>query len=302
MNGNRNDSGRGRREERFRARYGSWAVVTGASDGIGREFARRLAANGVHVILAARRRDRLKQLAEELNSAHGVETLVLALDFAKPEAVDQLEAATAELDVGILVAAAGFGTSGKLVDSPLSAELEMLDVNCRAVLALAHSFGRRFVARKRGGLVLFSSLLAFQGAPRAANYAATKAYIQTLSEGLYRELKPLGVDVLAVAPGPIRSGFEARADMRMSMSQGPEVVAQEALDSLGRRLTVRPGWLSKFLETSLAPLPRRGRTRIMTVVMGGMTKHQRERGDQRLERLPDVPSARPITRDVNLET
>src|SRR5205823_9088379 len=103
---------------------------------------------------------------------------------------------TSDLDVGLLVAAAGFGTSGAFIDSPLEEELGMFDVNCRAVTTLAHHFGNRFAKARRGGMVLMSSLLAFQGVPGFANYAATKAYVQSLAEGLRLELSPLGVDVV----------------------------------------------------------------------------------------------------------
>ena len=137
-------------------------------------------------------------------------------------------------------------------------------------------FARRFAARRRGGVVLMSSLLAFQGVPRAANYAATKAYVQTLAEGLRVELAPVGVDVLASAPGPVRSGFADRADMRMSMALGPQVVARVTLNALGRKTTVRPGWLSKLLGWSLATLPRWGQVMVITQVMNGMTAHQAE--------------------------
>jgi len=108
--------------------------------------------------------------------------------------------------------------------------------------------------------------------PRAANYAATKAYVQSFAEALRLELRPLGVDVIASAPGPIRSGFAARASMTMSLAQTPHDVAAATLGALGRRGTVRPGWLSKFLEVSLMCLPRRGRVRIMGVVMAGITR------------------------------
>jgi uncharacterized protein len=142
------------------------------------------------------------------------------------------------------------------------------------VVELSHHFGNRFVQQRRGGLVLMSSLLAFQGVPRAAHYAATKAFVQTFAEGLRHELKPAGVDVLACAPGPINSGFGQRADMKMGMGQGPEVVARATLRALGRAGTVRPGWLSKLLEGSLMFLPRWGRVLVLERIMGGMTKHR----------------------------
>ena len=119
-----------------------------------------------------------------------------------------------------------------------------------------------------------SSIVAFQGVPRAANYAATKAYIQTLAEGLRVELQPFGIDVIASAPGPVKSGFAARANMEMGAAERPGTVAARTLDLLGRKMTVRPGFLSKLLGYSLATSPRWARVLIMTQVMRGMTQHQ----------------------------
>ncbi len=262
------------KQERFRDRYGPWAIVTGASDGIGREFAICLAEAGIHVVLAARRGEVLEALAVALRRDHAVCTRVVAADLGTVAGVETLLDGVATLDVGLLVASAGFGTSGPFIDSPLAAELAMIDLNCRGVAALTHTLGSRFARRNRGGIVLMSSLVAFQGVARAANYAATKAYIQSLAEGLRLELLPLGVDVVASAPGPVHSGFAARASMTMSMAVPPRVVAQQTLESLGRTGTVRPGWLSKLLESALMSLPRRGRVRMMSQVMAGMTRRR----------------------------
>lgn len=261
-----------RRQKTLKDRYGTWAVVTGASDGIGRAFAIQLAEAGLDVVLAARRGEVLESLGNELEKRHRIKTLSLAVDLGTREGIETLIAGTAGLDVGLLVACAGFGTSGPLLDSDLETELQMLDVNCRAVVQLSHVFGRRFVARQRGGLVLMSSLVAFQGVPRAAHYSATKAYVQTLAEALRVELGPQGVEVLASAPGPVHSGFSSRASMTMGFAQSPTEVAKATLDALGRTGTVRPGWLAKVLEASLALLPRWGRVRVMGAVMAGMTK------------------------------
>lgn len=258
----------------FRQRYGQWALVTGASDGIGREFARQLAQRGLDVILVARRGSVLHSLADELSSTYGVQCRVIVADLSDLKAVHTLVDATADLTVGLLVAAAGFGTSGPLLASPLGPEMEMVNLNCTGVLALSWHFARRFAARGQGGLVLMSSLLAFHGVPRAANYAATKAYVQTLAEGLRFELAPLGVDVLASAPGPVRSGFADRANMRPSISLEPDLVARITLNALGHKTTVRPGWLSKLLGWSLATLPRWIQVMVISQVMKGMTAHQ----------------------------
>lgn len=261
---------------RFFSEYGPWAVVTGASDGIGCDIAAQAAARGLNVVLVARRRERLSEIGRELTFEHGVETRVVAADLGTEAGLQDVLRETSELDVGLLVASAGFGTSGRFVDASVEKERAVLDVNCGAVLTLTHGFSRRFVARGRGGIVLMSSIVAFQGVPRAAHYAATKAWVQTLAEGLRKELKPHGVDVLASAPGPVASGFAALADMRMGTALDPSQVGAATLDALGRRTTVRPGWLSKVLGYSLATLPRAARTSIMTAVMHGMTQHQED--------------------------
>jgi short-subunit dehydrogenase len=255
-------------------RYGPWAVVTGASDGIGLAFAQHLAAAGLHLVLVARREAKLTSLAAELQQKHGVQCRVLSADLSDLEAVRRVADATSDLDIGLLVAAAGFGTSGPLLESGLAVETEMVDLNCTSVLALAWHLGPRLVKRGRGGVVFMSSLLAFHGTPRAANYAATKAYIQTLAEGLRVEWAPQGVEVIACAPGPIRSGFAARANMQMAQALPAEVVARVTMQALGHQTTVRPGWLSKLLGWSLATLPRWGQISVITQVMKGMTAHQ----------------------------
>lgn len=258
---------------RLLTRYGPWAVVTGASEGIGEAFGRELAAAGFHLVIVARREQKLAALARELQERHRVEVRVAAIDLSQPPGVEALLAAVAGLDVGLAVAAAGFGTSGAFLESDLGRELAMLDVNCRAVAALSHAFGRRFAGRGRGGLVLMSSLVAFQGVPRAANYAATKAWVQSFAEGIAPELAERGVDVLAVAPGPVDSGFARVSDMRMGKAATPAAVAKGALAALGRRTIARPGWLAKLLELSLSFLPRWGRVRAMGKVMAGFTQH-----------------------------
>ena len=252
--------------------YGPLAVVTGASDGIGRAFAEELAQRGYDLVLVARRQHLLEDLAAELNAKHGVAVHPLPADLGRAEEVVRVIAATQHYDAGLFIAAAGFGTSGPFIEQPIDPELDMIDVNCRAVTAMTHAFARRFVARQRGGIVLMSSLVAFQGVPRAAVYAATKAFIQSLAEGLRPELRQQGVDLVASAPGPIASGFAARANMTMKQSDPPSVVARETLDKLGRRGTVRPGRLAKVLEASFTGVPRWGRVRIMGQVMKGMSR------------------------------
>lgn len=269
----------GRREgwqKRLFAWYGSWAVVTGASSGIGRAIAVSLAAAGFNLVLVARRRTVLDQIAADLTNQYGIQAQAIALDMELESSIGALETATHDLDIGLLVGAAGFGTSGSFLNASLSQEIAMLNVNCRSLLELSWFFGRRFAQRGRGGIVLMSSIVGFQGTPFAAHYAATKAYVQALGEALSVELAPLGIDVLAAAPGPTHSGFADRAGMRLRLALKPEEIAQPILAALGHRSTVLPGFLSKLLTYSLMPLPRSLRVRIMGRVMAGLTKHQRE--------------------------
>lgn len=260
---------------KLKEKYGDWALVTGASDGIGKAFCKEIAKAGINVCLVARRENILTQYSHELEKTFGIKTRVIPIDLSKSDSVKALIEKTKDLDLGLIVAAAGFGTSGEFLKSKLTSELEMIDVNCRSVIELCHHFGSKMIQKKSGGIILMSSLVAFQGVPGAAHYSATKAFIQTFAEGWYHELAPHGVELLASAPGPVFSGFSSRADMKMTQAETPETVAHQTLFALGRKMTVRPGFLSKFLELLLKTLPRWGRVLAMKKVMGGMTDHQK---------------------------
>jgi len=253
-----------------RQKYGPWALVTGASDGIGKALAEKIAARGSSMVLVARGEHKLEELASDLRAAHGVDTMVIVADLADSAAVARVEELTAHLDIGLVVLAAGFGTTGTILETALSDELALIAVNITAVTQLAHTFSARLAARGRGGLILFGSIVGWQGVPGQANYSASKAYVQSLAEALHDDLKPRGVDVLSVAPGPVVSGFGSRAGLSMNSATTPEVVADAALSALGKRATVIPGAKGKFLTAALAPLPRRVRSRILGKVIAGM--------------------------------
>lgn len=263
-----------KRKKEFKQKYGPWAVVTGASSGIGMELTERLAETGLNLVINARNNETLQALKEKLIALYAIEIRVVAVDVAEPEGIAEITQATHDIEVGLLIAAAGFGTSGLFINSLLADEINMLRVNCEAVLALTHHYGGQFAAQKRGGIILLSSIVAFQGVPKAANYAATKAFIQSLAEGLHVELKPHNIDVLAVAPGPVKSGFGQRANMKMDVGLTPAQVGWPILNALGKKTTVFPGWITKVLTSSLSILPRWAKVRVMQLVMDGMTKHQ----------------------------
>ena len=252
-------------------RYGPVALVTGASDGIGREFARALATKSFDLVIVARRLERLEELAEELRGKYRINVTIIQADLGKADDVEAVLKATDSLDIGLFVATAGFGSAGLFTDLPTANELDMIDVNCRAVVQMTATFAERFKARKRGGIILMGSLVGFQGVSYSSTYAATKAFIQTFAEGLRGGLKRFGIDVISVAPGPVATGFGPRAGMKLTIAAHPRSVANSALSALGRQTTVVPGWFSKLLSYSLLPVPRWGKTMILTRIMKNMS-------------------------------
>jgi len=262
-------------------RFGPTALITGASDGIGRAFATELAEQGFDLILVARRSAALREVARDLGVRFGTEVAIIPIDLSAPDAVAAVLEKTKDAQIGLVIAAAGFGSIGPFLQQHMTSEINMVDLNCRSVVALSHGFGSRMAQQGRGGIVLFGSLVGFQGAPLSATYAATKGFVQSFAEGLAPELGAQGVSVLSVAPAQVGTGFAARAGMQMGKAATPETVAKGALAALGKRGTVRPGFLAKFLGWSLAMLPRWGRVKIMGIIMKGMAgAHMNENAEQ----------------------
>jgi uncharacterized protein len=260
---------------RLKSKYGEWAIITGASSGIGFELATQLATAGFNLIINSRYLDKLQEVERQLKANGNIQIKIVTSDVSDTDGIDKIIQATQGLNVGLLIVSAGYGTSGNFIDGSLHNEINMLKVNCEALLSLTHYYSQQFVQQKRGGIILMSSMVAFQGTPFSANYAATKAYVQTLAEALAVELKPHNVDILAAAPGPVESGFSQRANMKMSMSMTPQQIGVPILKALGHKTTVLPGLLTKILVYSLRTVPRWGKVKIMAKVMGGMTEHQR---------------------------
>jgi short-subunit dehydrogenase len=220
----------------FADRYGTHAVIAGASEGIGAAFARQVAARGVTPILVARRPAPLQELAGELGGD------AIAADLGTAEGLAATVAATAGREVGLVVANAAYAPSGPFLGRPLDELYRVLDVNCRAVLALAHHYAPAMVARRRGGIIVMSSLAGQQGSPGLATYAASKAFGAVLAEGLWGELRPHGVDVLACVAGAVSTpNLGAAKASRAPGTVTPELVARTALAALGRKPRVVPG-------------------------------------------------------------
>lgn len=247
----------------FRHKYGPWAVVLGASEGLGAAFARALADRGLDLLLLARRADVLEQVAAPLRARVQVRTA--ALDLADHDLAGSLAQLTRDLDVGLCVYNAAFSRVGPFLDIPLADKQKMLDVNCRGPMIAAHVFGERLVRRGRGGLLLMSSLTAFWGSPLVATYGASKAFNLSLGEALWYELGPRGVDVLVCCAGATRTpGFERSSGPDGPRAMAPDDVVAEALEALGGPPSAVPGRLNRVAAFVLGRLfPRRRAVALM---------------------------------------
>jgi hypothetical protein len=239
------------------ASYGSWAVVTGASSGIGRAFAEQLAAEGLNLVLAARSTERLGSLGKSLRDAHGVGYRVVTADLSSPEGASTIVEATEGVDVGLLVSNAGAGRPGPYLDQDLDELHRRLVLNATTHLGLVHAFGRRFTARGRGGIVIVSALGAHHGIPNMAHDAAAKGYALNLGVALHYELAPAGIDVTVMLPGNVDTPIiDALGIDRASLPirpQSPERAVRQTLAALVKHQPVLvPGRMMRLM-TQLLP-------------------------------------------------
>jgi short-subunit dehydrogenase len=242
----------------FAQRYGPWAIVAGASEGIGAEIARSLAARGLSLVLVARREGPLLEIANELTARHGVKVRHLALDLAAEDTVARIDAATRDLDVGLVVSNAALALVAPFLRAPLADLLRTIDVNCRSPLALSHVFGQRFATRGRGGILVLSSLAGLYGGPFVATYAASKAFSILLAESLSAELAPLGIDVSVCVAGPtVTPTYASQQPSKFPRPMPARAVAETALSGLGRKARVVPGLFHRVTSGLVGLLPRR---------------------------------------------
>jgi len=216
---------------------GKWALVTGASAGIGVALAEQLAASGANVVLTARRADRLEALATKLRSEYGIEARTIATDLADPTTPEQLFSATegSGLSIDILVNNAGFGYSGEFAKGDADWQRQMIDLNCSAVVHLTRLFLPKMIERRRGYVMIVASTASYQPVAYLATYAATKVFDRFLAEALAHEVAEYGVKVCALCPGPTESEFSDVAGLRQipgRWSQSAEDVARIGLEGM----------------------------------------------------------------------
>lgn len=277
--------------EEFAARYGPWALIVGASEGVGEALARRVAARGLNVALLARRQAVLDELAASIRRDHGVEARALAVDLAVEGAVTQILTATADLDVGFLAYCAGADPNyAYFLDQPLDVALSMVRRNCLVPVTLCHHFAGPMVTRAAGGIVLVGSGAGLVGAPNMVAYAATKAFDMVFAEALWSELHERGVDVLGLILGltdtpALRRILTRRGVLREEGEASPipgavtaTDVVDEALQNLSQGPTYFVGDMLRDGAQQLGSIPRNDAVRLMIQLGGGIMGQGAETG------------------------
>ncbi len=253
----------------LKQKYGNWALITGASSGIGMEFARKFAGEGIDLILVARRKERLEALAAELEKENNINVITAPIDLSKDNFLEKLVDQIGDRQVDILVNNAGFGSNGLFITRDSAHETAMIKVNCIAPTVLTHHFAPLMTARRKGAIIFLGSVVAFQPTPFMATYAATKAFNLLLGEALWYELKQNNVEVLTLNPGGTATEFQRIADS----STGPvprttEQVVNTAMKALGKKISVVDGLYNKALTF----LPRFGSRKLVVNGAGIITK------------------------------
>lgn len=261
-------------------KYQDWALITGGSAGIGFAFAEQLAAEGLNIVLVARRQSQLDEAAQSLRSRHGVKTETIAMDMSGDGAPQALYDATQDKKIGMLILSAGVETTGDYTKVDLAAHRNLIKLNIQAPAELARLYGEDMSRRGAGGIIFLASLFAYQGVPTVANYSASKAYILSLGEGLNVEFKKRGVDVLVVSPGLTDTQMSASMPVdfgKMPITiQKPAKVARIGLKSLGRKASVVPGLINKVYAFENRFIPRMWPTKLFGfLVQRAMTPDNR---------------------------
>ncbi len=257
----------------FKEKYGPYALVAGGSIGLGAAFAEGIARRGVNLVLLARNEERLKATAARLREAYGVEVVAIVADMADFDVVKKRVSALT-IEIGLLVYDAAFAPIGLFEDTSEDDLARAAAVNVKAPLLLTKLLTAPMIERGRGGVVLMSSLAGAQGSPNLAAYAATKAFNVILAEGLWKELRPRGVNVLVCQAGAILTpGYQAAEKAKPAPGTLPaSVVAETALNALGRGPIVVPGATNKigrFVMTRL--LSRKAAIGVMAQNTGGLS-------------------------------
>lgn len=252
-------------------RYGKWAVVAGASEGLGAAFAAELAARGMDLVLVARRGQLLEEIRQQLTEAYGIEVRCLVADLADPGIAEALADAVDGLEVGVIVYNAAYTPVGPFIETPDDEISQAVDVNVLGPMRTVRTLVPAMCSRRKGAVVLMSSLSGLQGTPYISVYAASKAFNTILAEGLWYELRSHGVDVVACCAGAMRTpGYIKSFDRDVPGMLPPDEAARRTLDGLGRGPRLVPGRVNRMTAVLMGRLLGR---RAAVRLIGRNTRH-----------------------------
>ncbi|MFT7031508.1 MAG: short-subunit dehydrogenase [Marinoscillum sp.] len=241
----------------LKEKYGDWALITGATSGIGAELTSQIAAKGINIVLVARKENDLIKHAESLQKRYGVQTLTIAADLATPEGVQKVK--QIDESISLLVLAAGLEVNGAFEKNSLENELKVIQLNVVATMELTHHFCKSMVEKKKGGILLIASLSGHMPNPYFANYAGSKAFVLNFGASLYGELKPKGVDISVLSPGLTKTPMTADNGIDWSKTpmsaMDPSMVAEAGLNGLGNKFLIVPGGKNKMMAWMAKHMP-----------------------------------------------
>jgi len=231
--------------------YGSWALVTGSTSGIGEAFAQLLAKRGYNLVLVSRNQNKLDKTKKNINEKHDMQIRTIAVDLYQLDAIDRIIQKTNDLEIGLIIPNAGTENTGELVDNDLLTETRLNHLNMTLPMQMSHHFGQKMKQRQQGGILFVSSLFGYQPVPFVANYSASKAYVLSLGQALHVEMKKYGVVVAVLSPGLTKTTMSASMPVDFNklplFSQQPQQVAELGLSILGSKASVVSGVFNKIL-------------------------------------------------------
>jgi len=257
----------------FKGKYGPYALVAGGSDGLGHAFAEAIAKRGLNLVLIARNKERLEATATKLHEAYGVDVIYLVADLSDYENVKS-QLSELKVSIGLLIYNAAFAPIGLFEEIDESQLMLAADVNVKAPMLLSKLLSEQMITRGKGGIVLMSSLAGTQGSPRLAAYAATKSFNAILAEGLWSELKPRGIDVIACCAGAIMTPGYRNAEKAKPApgTLSADKVAEKTLKALGKKPIDVPGIINKIARfVFMRLLSRKAAIKIMSKNTGGLS-------------------------------
>ncbi len=255
--------------KKFKEKYGDWALITGASSGIGKCFAETLAPMGFNLILVARSEKKLNHISIELSSSHSIKCRVIVADLTKEKSVNHIIEQTQDINIGLLINNAGYSLTGDFIADTQNSQTDLMKINSLIPMQLCHWFGQKMQVKGKGGIINVSSVSGIMPLPNWTTYSASKSFLKSFSESLWYELKPKGIDIIALCPGATKTNFHKTAKVN-SNGLLPKKIVEAGIKKLGKTPSVIVGTSNKFLVFIMSILPLKMKIRLGAIAIENM--------------------------------